>query len=88
MNVDWICNRAIFSVVDSHQGELADVIACVQENPAAQPYQETIPRPSSDANSSAHAPPFPTLDAQKINDIIQEGLAKLSIKSKYMYIAA
>ena len=54
----------------------------LQENPNPQPYAQKVPKPPEGSHTRVHQPVFPTLDRLKIIDIIEEGIAKHSLKSK------
>ena len=56
----------------------------MQENPSAQPYVQKIPKPTDGAYMRVHQPVFPTLDVDKVTQIIDEGLAKHNLQSKYV----
>ncbi|XP_048241880.1 myotubularin-related protein 13-like isoform X3 [Haliotis rufescens] len=54
----------------------------LHENPNPQPYVQKVPKPTEGAYARIHQPPFQMLNANTVQDIIDEGLAKHSIKSK------
>ncbi|XP_064634624.1 myotubularin-related protein 13-like isoform X5 [Lineus longissimus] len=54
----------------------------IHEFPNPQVYIQKIPKPTEGAYSRIHQPIFPILDRVHVQEIIDEGLAKSSIKSK------
>ena len=59
-------------------------ISCLQEFPNQQPYMQKIPRPTEGAYCRIHQPPFPVLDRTRVEEILEEGLHKYSIKQKWV----
>ena len=57
----------------------------LQENPNAQPYVQKIPRPTDGAYTRVHQPVFPLINNVKVAEIIEEGMAKQKMQSKYVY---
>ncbi|KAL3842272.1 hypothetical protein ACJMK2_020304 [Sinanodonta woodiana] len=51
------------------------------ENPNPQPYVQKVPKPTEGSYARIHQPPFPLLDEDKVNGIIEDGISK-AIKSK------
>ena len=58
-----------------HPQELAQQLY-TNENPNPQPFVAKIPRPTEGSALRVHQPPFPHIDAQQVQDIIDEGTAK------------
>ncbi|XP_074660812.1 myotubularin-related protein 13-like [Tubulanus polymorphus] len=58
----------------------------IHECPNPQVYTQKIPKPTEGVNNRIHQPPFPTLDWVLVQEIIDEGLAKSSVKSKLSQI--
>ncbi|ESO95293.1 hypothetical protein LOTGIDRAFT_232003 [Lottia gigantea] len=54
----------------------------LNEFPNPQPYIQKVPKPTDGAYARTHQPAFPSLNNKMVQDIIDEGLAKSSIKSK------
>lgn len=53
-----------------------------QEFPNTQPYQQKIPKPPDGVHLRVHQPPLPSLNAARVQDIIEEGMAKQTLKTK------
>ncbi|KAI0213842.1 Myotubularin-related protein 13 [Lamellibrachia satsuma] len=54
----------------------------LNENPNLQPYVQKVPKPTEGAYTRVHQPPFPTIDKSRVQEIMDEGMAKHSVKSK------
>lgn len=54
----------------------------VQENPNPQPYVEKVPQPTEGAHNRIHQMPFPYINRFTVAEIVEEGIAKHSVKSK------
>ena len=50
--------------------------------PNTQPYMQKIPKPTEGAYCRIHQPPFPILNRDVINEIIDEGMQRHRLKSK------
>jgi myotubularin-related protein 5/13 len=68
--------------VVTHIQELAQKLY-VNEIPNSQNYQQKIPRPPDGALSRIHQPEFPTINAQQVQKIISEGMAKNDLQSRF-----
>ena len=53
------------------------------ENPNPQPYVQKVPKPTEGAYSRIHQPQFPYLDWLHVQEVIEEGIAKNNLKSKF-----
>lgn len=54
----------------------------LQENPNPQPYVQKVPKPTEGSHERIHQPQFHELDMARVQSIIDEGIAKHSIKNK------
>ncbi|KAK7481835.1 hypothetical protein BaRGS_00026861, partial [Batillaria attramentaria] len=52
------------------------------EYPNPQPYVAKVPRPTEGAHGRIHQPPFPTLNKEMVQEIIDEGMLKHNLKTK------
>ena len=60
------------------------MVHSLQENPNPQPYAQKVARPPDGAHTRIHQPVFPKVDRHKIQEIIEEGMAKQGLKAKYV----
>ncbi|KAL5006472.1 hypothetical protein ScPMuIL_015278 [Solemya velum] len=67
--------------VHEHLKELAHQLY-VNENPNPQPYVQKVPKPTEGSHERIHQPQFHELDMARVQSIIDEGIAKHSIKNK------
>lgn len=68
-------------LVLTHIQELAQALY-LNENPNPQPYVQKILKPPEGAFTRIHQPPFPRLDANCVQTIIDDGLVKHNLNSK------
>ena len=57
-----------------------------QENPNVQPYVQKIPRPTDGAHLRVHQPVFPHIDPDRVREIIDEGMARQSVRAKWVHM--
>lgn len=57
-------------------------IFSLQENPNPQPYVQKIPKPTEGAFTRIHQPTFPLIHMKMVQDIIDEGMSKQSLRAK------
>jgi len=57
----------------------------LNENPNPQPYVQKILKPPEGAFTRIHQPPFPKLDANCVQTIIDDGLIKHNLNSKLVF---
>lgn len=69
------------SVVLQHIQELARQLY-LNENPNHQPYVQKIPKPTEGAFTRIHQPPFPVMNAKAVQEIIDEGMSKQTLRAK------
>ncbi|KFM81049.1 Myotubularin-related protein 13, partial [Stegodyphus mimosarum] len=69
------------SLVLQHIQELAQQLY-LNENPNPQPYVQKIPKPTEGAFTRIHQPPFPIICSKIVQDIIDEGMSKQSLRAK------
>lgn len=69
------------TLVLKHVQDIAQVLF-MNENPNPQPYVQKILKPPEGAFARIHQPPFPELNTELVQKIIDEGLAKNNIKAK------
>lgn len=69
------------SLVLKHIQDISQVLY-TNENPNPQPYVQKILKPPEGAFARIHQPPFPELNTELVQKIIDEGLAKNNIKAK------
>ncbi|XP_076471850.1 myotubularin-related protein 13-like isoform X2 [Babylonia areolata] len=67
--------------VAEHIKELAHQLY-LNECPNPQPYVAKIPKPTEGAHCRIHQLPFPSLNVQTVQDIIEEGMIKHNLKNK------
>ncbi|XP_052066679.1 myotubularin-related protein 13-like isoform X4 [Mytilus californianus] len=53
------------------------------EYPNPQPYVQKVPKPTEEAYKRIHQPQFPYLDWLHVQEVIDEGIAKNNLKSKF-----
>ncbi|CAG2192244.1 MTMR5_13 [Mytilus edulis] len=53
------------------------------EYPNPQPYVQKVPKPTEEAYKRLHQPQFPYLDWLHVQEVIDEGIAKNNLKSKF-----
>lgn len=58
----------------------------MQEFPNPQVYAQKLPKPTEGEHTRVHQPLFPILDWIQVQEIIDEGLAKSSIKTKWVHL--
>lgn len=56
-------------------------ILYANENPNPQAYVQKILKPPEGAYTRIHQPPFPKIDQQQVQNVINDGLAKSNLKS-------
>lgn len=54
----------------------------LKENPNPQPYVQKIPKPTEGAFTRIHQPTFPFINSKMVQDIIDEGMSKQSLRAK------
>lgn len=73
-------NHSYFAgLILTHIQELAQQLY-TNENPNQQPYVQKILKPPEGAFARIHQPQLPRIDAQQVQAIIDEGLAKSNVK--------
>ncbi|XP_041365406.1 myotubularin-related protein 13-like [Gigantopelta aegis] len=73
------------SKMREHIKELAQQLT-LNEHPNPQPYIPKVPKPTEGSYARIHQPPFPILNWNLIQEIIDEGTAKNSIKNKLVNV--
>ncbi|GIY74577.1 myotubularin-related protein 13 [Caerostris extrusa] len=69
------------TTVLQHIQELAQQLY-LNENPNPQPYVQKIPKPTEGAFTRIHQPTFPIICVKTVQDIIDEGMSKQSLRAK------
>lgn len=69
-------------LVLSHVRELAQKLY-INEIPNPQAYQQKIPRPPDGYTTRIHQPEFPTINAQQVQTIINDGITKNDLQSRF-----
>lgn len=73
--------KLIIGIILKPFQELAQALY-LNENPNPQPYVQKILKPPEGAFTRIHQPPFPKLDASRVQTIIDDGLIKNNLNSK------
>ncbi|XP_070563333.1 myotubularin-related protein 13-like isoform X5 [Ptychodera flava] len=58
----------------------------INENPNPQPYSQKIPKPCDGAFTRIHIPTFPRIDCVRVQEVIDDGVKKASMKAQLQTI--